>query len=265
MATSLLTYPEAAALVAQQAQLLAQLQPRTIEQVPLASPEGAGALDRVLAMPIHSDRDQPPFHRSTRDGFAVQASALLAGGWLPVAGTLRAGEPPSSRALWEGAALEIMTGAPVPAGADAVVMVEHVEQADGRIRLNSGRKLKAGDNIVPAGAEAHAGDLLVHAGIRLAPPHIAVAAAAGASMVEVYARPRVAILATGDELVELDTQPLPHQIRNSNSYTLAAQVGHAGGLPQRMPIARDDLGHLGALLAQALENSDLLLDRKSVV
>ncbi len=254
MASTLLTYPQAAVLIAQQAQALADARQSTRERVPLLD-----SLGRVLASPVLSDRDQPPFHRSTRDGFAVQAQSLMAGEWLPIEGTLRAGESPSSRALPEGAALEIMTGAPVPAGADAVVMLEHVEQAEGRIRLNADRKLRPGDNIVPAGAEARAGDLLVAAGTRLAPPHIAVAEAAGAAIVEVYARPRVAILATGDELVELETQPLPHQIRNSNSYTLAAQVIRAGGVPQRMQIARDNLGHLAALLAQARESSDLLL------
>jgi molybdopterin molybdotransferase len=253
MPTSLLTYPQAATLIAQQAELLARTH-RGTERLPLLN-----AHDRVLASPILSDRDQPPFRRSTRDGFAVSAAALTSGAWLPIAGTLRAGQPPSRDPLAQGSTLEIMTGAPVPAGADAVVMVEHVEQADGRIRMQPGRGLRAGENIVHGGAEARAQDRLIAAGSRLTPVHIAAAAAAGAATVEVYVRPRVAILATGDELVELDAEPLPHQIRNSNSYTLAAQVARAGGEPQRMPIARDELGHLNQLLAQALNSSDLLL------
>jgi molybdopterin molybdotransferase len=254
MASSLLTYPEAASLLAQQAELLARGHPRRTEKLPLLA-----ALGRVLAAPILADRDQPPFDRSTRDGFAMAASSLEQGAWLTVAGSLRAGQPSPVCPLQPGTALEIMTGAPVPPGADAVAMVEHVEQADARIRLLPGRRLRAGDNIVPAGAEARTGDLLVAAGARLSPPHIAVAAAAGAGTVAVYAPPRVAILATGDELVELGAEPLPHQIRNSNSYTLAAQVIRAGGTPHRMPIARDELGHLHTLLTQALDASDLLL------
>ena len=253
MDMSLLTYPQAAALITQQAQRLAEAQPHTRERVPLLD-----AFHRVLVGPILSDRNQPPFDRSTRDGFAVQARALMTGGWLPIEGTLRAGQP-AADPLREAAAFEIMTGAPVPFGADAVVMLEHVENAAGRIRLLADRKLKAGDNIVPRGAEAHAGDVLVNAGTRLAASHIAVAASAGAATVEVHARPRAAILATGDELIEVDGQPLSHQIRNSNSYTLAAQVARAGGVPHRLEIARDDLDHLQTLLEQARDSSDLLL------
>ncbi len=250
---SILPYPQAVLVIADTARQLAHAQPAAAEPLPLLD-----ALDRVLATAVRSDRDQPPFDRSTRDGFAVQAALLMAGEWLPVAGTLRAGEP-AAHPLAPGAALEIMTGAAVPPGADAVVMVEHVEHADGKIRIRAGRTLKPGDNIVPAGAEARAGDLLIAAGTRLAAPHIAVAAAAGAAIVDVYQRPRVAILATGDEMVELGAPPQLHQIRNSNSYTLAAQVAKAGGMPQRLAIARDDPRHLHTQLEQALQSSDLLL------
>jgi molybdopterin molybdotransferase len=161
--------------------------------------------------------------------------------------------------LEPGAALEIMTGAPLPAGADAVVMLEHVEAADGRIRLQPGRKLRPGSHIVPAGSEARHGDPLVPAGTRLAATHIAALAAVGAAQVQVFARPRVAILATGDELVEIDSTPLAHQIRNSNSYSLAAQVTLAGGEPMRLGIARDNLDDLRASLDRARRSCDLLL------
>lgn len=253
---SLLTYPQAAALILSQASRLSRT-PRS-ERVPLLD-----GLHRVLAIPAIADRDHPPFDRSTRDGYAVQSTALTSGGPLPVIGELRAGQPASLDPLPVGRAIAIMTGAPLPPGADAVVMLEHVVRSGDAIRLaperNPAQTLKPGDNIVPAGAEARQGDVLVPAGTSLAPPHIAVLAATGASHVEVFTRPRVAILATGDELVELDESPLPHQIRNSNSYTVAAQVVLAGGEPYRLATARDDLASLHARLDEAQQSADLLL------
>jgi molybdopterin molybdotransferase len=266
---TILTYPQAAALVleraVEQSHRLASAAARrsgrgtpNVDQVQLLD-----AIHRVLAAPIRADRDLPPFHRSTRDGYAVQAAALAAGDWLPIAGILRAGEPAPTQPLSPGTALEIMTGAPVPDGADAVVMLEHVEIAggisDGRIRLSEGRKIRPGSHIVPTGSEAHSGDPLVPTGTRLAATHIAALAAVGAAQVEVFARPRVAILATGDELVEIASTPKPHQIRNSNSYSLAAQVALAGGEPVRLRIARDNLDDLRRQLDQAQQDSDLLL------
>jgi molybdopterin molybdotransferase len=152
-----------------------------------------------------------------------------------------------------------MTGAPLPEGADAVVMLEHVEIAEGRIRLQPNRKLRPGSHIVPTGSEASRGDPLISAGTRLTAAHIAALAAVGAAHVEVFAKPRVAILATGDELVEIATIPEPHQIRNSNSASLAAQVTLAGGQPERLGIARDNLDDLRALLDIAQKSCDLLL------
>ncbi|MFL6429348.1 MAG: gephyrin-like molybdotransferase Glp [Acidobacteriaceae bacterium] len=251
---TILTYADAAALVLAEGQRLASAAIRRTAQVPLLE-----ALHRVLAVPIGADRDLPPFHRSTRDGYAVQAAALSRGDWLPVTGILRAGETPSSTPLSPGTALEIMTGAPVPEGADSVVMLEHVQIAEGKIRLQPDRKLRPGSHIVPAGSEAHRGDPLIAAGTRLAATHIAALASVGAAEVEVFAMPRVAILATGDELVELHSTPQPHQIRNSNSYSLTAQVTRAGGEPIRLGIARDNLDDLRALLNTAQQSCDLLL------
>jgi molybdopterin molybdotransferase len=151
-----------------------------------------------------------------------------------------------------------MTGAPVPAGGDCVVMVEHVSVVDGFVHLSAGRSIKHGENIVAAGAEARAGEEILPAGTRMAPAQLAAAAACGAAQVSVFRRPRVAIVATGDELVELDQRPLPHQIRNSNSYSLAAQVAAFGAEPVRLPIARDDRGHLEGVIRAALD-ADLLL------
>ncbi len=230
------SFAEAVSIVSEHA---AQALPsHTSQSVPLLSSVG-----RVLASPILADRNQPPFNRSTRDGFAARASDWEGGAWLRIAGGIRAGQLPSELSLPPGEALEIMTGAPVPDGADCVAMVEHVEVADGQVRMR-GRSLRSGDNIVPEASEAASGDLLVPPGTVLGAAEIAIAAACGYTQVSVFPRPRVAILATGDELVQLADTPLRHQIRNSNSYALAAQVAQAGGDPLRFPIVRDNLAEL---------------------
>lgn len=151
-----------------------------------------------------------------------------------------------------------MTGAPVPFGGDCVVMLEHVQEDGGSLWLTPGRSIRAGENIVPKGAEAEAGEVILPAGRRMAPAQLAAAAACGAARVSVFRRPRVAIVATGDELVELDQQPLPQQIRNSNSYSMAAQVASYGAEPVRLPIARDERSHLESVVRAALD-ADLLL------
>jgi molybdopterin molybdotransferase len=151
-----------------------------------------------------------------------------------------------------------MTGAAVPLGADAVVMLEHVEHAGGRIRLNPGRTLESGENIVPLAAEARAGDQLIPSGAPLGPAHIAAAATCGYATLQVFAHPRVAILTTGDELVPLDATPGPGQIRNSNASMLAALVIQARGEPRILPTAADNADALESALQSALD-SDLLL------
>lgn len=223
----------------------ARVSPTAREGVPLPQADG-----RVLAEAIAADRDQPPFDRSTRDGYAVRAAELASGASLRVIGSLRAGERWSGPALGSGEALEIMTGAPVPAGADCVAMLEHVSRTADSLHAQDGRVWTAGDNIVPRGAEARRGDTVVPAGRLLGPAEIAAAASSGAAEVSVHARPRVALIATGDELVELADQPEAWQIRNSNSYALATLVKAAGGSPERLTIARDDLADLHERIAQ---------------
>ncbi|HVT98134.1 MAG TPA: gephyrin-like molybdotransferase Glp [Acidobacteriaceae bacterium] len=232
-----LSYDHAASVVHRQAVRAREEASRkpNVEKVPLG--EAAG---RVLAEPVVADRDQPPFPRATRDGYACRLADLDAGG-LRVVGLLRAGEAWTLGAIRPGEAVEIMTGAAVPPGADCVVMVEHVVSGEEHISLAEGREMTAGENIVPAGAEARAGDVVVPAGGRIGIAEVAAAAACGAAQLAVFGRPRVAILATGDELVELDRKPAPHQIRNSNSYSLAAQVRAAGGEPIVLPPVHDDL------------------------
>ena len=214
---------------------------------------GAG---RVLAAAVVADRDQPPFDRATRDGYAVRAGDVGQG--LRVVGSVRAGESWPGGALAEGEAIEIMTGAPVPAGADAVVMVEHTALVEGTLRVEAGRSLTVGENVVPRGAETLAGKVVLPAGRVLGAAEISVAASCGLAKVSVFARPTVAIVATGDELVELDEPMEAWQIRNSNCYALAALVEAAGGDGKRLAIARDTLGELRAQVAEGRE-ADLLL------
>lgn len=213
-------------------------------------------LNRILAEPVIADRDQPPFDRSTRDGFALRSKD--SGGPLKVIGLVRAGERWSGPPLGSHCAIEIMTGAPLPAGADAVAMIEHVEQRGGLLRLAEGRSLRAGENIVSRGSEAQTGDEVLSRGTAIAAAEIALAAACGLSGLFVYRRPRVSIVATGDELVELDETPGEQQIRNSNSYGLAALVAETGGEAVRLPIARDRRDDLERIILEA-RSSDLLL------
>ncbi len=247
-----LPYAEAAARVhAEAARLLHQ--PRGTETAALLD-----AVGRVLAEPLVADRDQPPFARATRDGFAARV-ADWANGPLPVSGLLRAGESWAGGALAEGVCLEIMTGAPMPDGADSVAMVEHTERTGEGVRLGRGREPAAGENVVPRGAEARAGTVLLPAGARLNTHGIAAAAACGYAAIKVFSRPRVAILSTGDELVDVAETPLLHQIRNSNSYTLAAQVRALGGEPVLLPPVADTEAALSAAIAQAMTGADLVL------
>ena len=211
---------------------------------------------RVLGAAVVADRDQPAFDRSTRDGFAVRAGDV--GSELRVVGALRAGESWRGAALREGEAIEIMTGAPLPAGADSVVMIEHVQFEESLLRVEAGRSLRVGENVVPRGAEARDGSVVLPAGRVLGAAEIAVAASCGLGSVKVFARPRVAIVATGDELVELDEAMEEWQIRNSNSYALAALVEAEGGVGERLAIARDTLEDLRERVAKG-RSSDLLL------
>ena len=216
----------------------------------VALPDAAG---RVLAEDIAADRDVPALSRSVRDGFAVRAADVP--GRLRVAGEVRAGER-FAGAVGPGEAVEIMTGAPVPAGADAIVMVEHTRREDGFVVTD--RPADAGQFINPRGIEAVAGEIVLRAGAPLDYTRVALLAAFGRDCVSVYRRPRVAILPTGDEIVEVNETPADFQIRNSNAWSLAAQVSRAGGVPQVLPVARDTEAHTRELVARGLE-SDLLL------
>ena len=251
MSERVLEFEEALAEVLRHAAVIAK--PAT-EAVALTS-----ALGRVLAEPIRAERDQPPFARSTRDGYAVRSADISNDQPLRIIGSVRAGE------IWRGArvgdceAIEIMTGAPVPEGADAVLMVEHAEVGtDALLRVLGGRTLQPGENVVPRGAEAHEGTEVIPTGRRVGVAEIALAASCGYARLNVFEMAKVAIIATGDELVQLDTKPEPWQIYNSNSYALEAMVANGGGFGRRLEIARDTLEDLRERIAQA-STWDLLL------
>ena len=149
-----------------------------------------------------------------------------------------------------------MTGAPIPSGADAVVMIEHTRRENGRVLID--RSADAQQFINPRGCEAAAHEVVLRAGKRLDYADIALLAAIGRPRVKVYRRPTVAIIATGDEIVEIDEIPEEFQIRNSNAYSLAAQVARAGGMPELLPVARDTVEHTREMIGRGLE-ADLLL------
>ena len=211
------------------------------------------AAGRVLAAPIAADRDYPALARSVRDGYAVRAIDLP--GELEVIGEVRAGESFSGE-VGARQAVEIMTGAPVPRGADAVIMLEHVLREGARVIAGQGAA--PGQFINPRASEARADDILLDPGKRLDYTDIAMLAAAGTQTVPVFAAPRVAIIATGDEIVPVSETPRDFQIRNSNVYSLAAQVARAGGVPEILPVARDEMGPTQELIERGL-SADLLL------
>jgi molybdopterin molybdotransferase len=238
----------------------------TVEQeAGLVRPVGTESIDllsaagRVLAEAITADRDLPPFPRSTRDGYAVRSADVAhVPAMLDVIAEIKAGEKtanlPANIGMGQTAA--IMTGAPVPDGADAVVMVEYSSARGQRVEIS--RSIQPGENVVSRGAEARLHTVLVEQGRCLNDAAIALAASACKSELRVYKRPRVAVLTTGDEIVEVGTVPGPTEIRNSNSYSLAVQIQEAGGDPVRLPIAPDEPKQLRNLIKQGLD-ADLLL------
>jgi molybdopterin molybdotransferase len=194
-----------------------------------------------------------------RDGYAVRAVDLAQPPViLDVIAEIKAGAAPRDvpTQIGPGQAAAIMTGAPTPPGADAVVMVEYTSLSGNQVTVT--RPVASGDNVVPVGSEARQGQVLLPPGVRIDYSAIAVAASVGQDSLWVFRRPEVAILSTGDEIVDVNKQPGPNQIRNSNSYSLAAQIQAAGGTPKILDIAHDDADSLRTLIQEGLR-SDLLL------
>jgi len=214
------------------------------------------ALGLVLAQEVKTDREYPPFDRSTRDGYAVQAVEVAPGKEMQCAGEIKAGDV-ITKTLSAGTCVQIMTGAAVPPGADAVVMIEHTQRVHDVVRFE--RAARGGQNIVRRGSEASAGQTILSPGMRLGFAELALAAQVGAAQLQCAKRPRVAVLSTGDEVVPVDQQPGEFQIRNSNSVSLSAQVRIAGGEPVPLENAADRVEDLGEKMERGLKEDALVL------
>ncbi|HEV3220373.1 MAG TPA: gephyrin-like molybdotransferase Glp [Candidatus Acidoferrales bacterium] len=250
----MLSFTEARQRVIEVVKGLAQMPAR--ETVDLAAAQG-----RVLAEQIVADRDSPPFDRATRDGYAARAADLrAAGAKLALTGEIRAGQEYAG-AVGAGQCVQIMTGAAVPPGADAVVMIEYTraEKDGAQTQIIFERAANAGQNIVPHGSEARKGATLLEPGARLSCAELSLAAHTGHPKLAVWARPRIGILSTGDEIVGPAETPGPLQIRNGNSVSLAAQVTSAGGEPVLLGNARDEVDDLLSHISDGLRCDALVI------
>ncbi len=229
---------------------------RSIAKLGVENVQLAEASARVLATDILADRDYPPFDRSTRDGYGVRAGDVFDGAVLQCAGEIKAGDVPSV-AIAKGQCLHIMTGAGLPAGVDAVVMVEQASRDGDSVRFS--RNAAAGQNIVRRGSEARAGQIVLRAGTRMGYAELAQAAQVGAAELPCFRSVRVAILSTGDEIVPFSVAPGEFQIRNSNAVSLAAQVRAAGAVPVELSSAGDMAGELRTKISEGLHEDVLVL------
>ncbi|MGH3164440.1 MAG: molybdopterin molybdotransferase MoeA, partial [Trebonia sp.] len=234
----------------------AAVRPLAPSVLDLADAEGC-----VLAEDVTAAVSLPSFDNSSMDGYAVLAadtspSSERSPVTLPVTAEIAAGDVGTYRLL-PGTAARIMTGAQVPAGADAVVPVEWTDGGDARVVIS--RAVTAGNAIRYAGGDAHAGDVLLSAGVRMKPMQIAVAASAGRNAVSVRPRPRVVVLSTGDELSEPGTPLVPGRIWESNSYMIAAAAREAGALAYRRAVVPDNVSGLLPAISEQLIRADLVI------
>jgi len=239
------------------ARVLAAFQPLPPERVPVLE-----TLGRVLAEAVYADMDIPPLTNTAMDGYAVQAADTAGASpehpvRLRIVHDLAAGYT-TDVAVTSGTAIRIMTGAPIPPGADAVVRFEATER-DGE-RVNIFKEVPVGKNVRQAGEDVRKGTLILPQGTEIRPQEVGMLAALGHKEALVHRRPQVAILATGDEVIEVDAPWQPGKIRNANSYSNAAQVVRYGGVPLLLGIARDDVGELTDRIRAGLEQgADLFL------
>jgi molybdenum cofactor synthesis domain-containing protein len=228
--------------------------PLATELVPIEQ-----ALGRVLAEDVVADTDLPPFDRAQMDGYAVRAQDVKeAPVRLKIAGETAAGRGWHHQ-LEEGQAVRIMTGAPVPAGADSVQQVELTHELKDGTVVELLESVETGKSIVPRGSEITAGEVVLRAGTTINAAMTAVLAAFGYAQVKVFRKPRVAILATGSELVPVDQKPGQDQIRDSNNYSISAYAELAGAVVERMPVTGDETSLLKTQLAEAAKRCDLIV------
>jgi molybdopterin molybdotransferase len=214
------------------------------------------AFGYILAQEVRSDREYPPFDRSTRDGYAVRATEAKQGASLRCVAEIKAGDT-VSEPVAPGTCVQIMTGAAIPPGADAVVMIEFTSRENEKVTFD--RATQAGQNFVSRGSEARSGDLALSSGLRLGFAELAVAAQVGATTLRCHKKPRVAILSTGDEVVPITETPGPFHIRNSNTISLSAQIRLAGGEPVPLVNALDRADDLSVKIQQGLREDILVL------
>jgi molybdopterin molybdotransferase len=244
----MISVAEAIQIVRQQTHLL------PAESVPLQD-----ALGRVLAVDVVADSDLPPFDRSQMDGYAVRAADVQsAPARLRIVGESAAGKGWHNQ-LEEGQAVRIMTGAPVPVGADSVQQVELTHELKDGTVVELLESVETGKSIVKQGSEIRAGETVLTAGTIVNAAMMAVLAAFGYATVQVFRKPRVAMMATGSELVAADQKPGQDQIRDSNNYSIAAYAELAGATVQRLPLASDETAVLKSRLAEAAETCDVIV------
>lgn len=245
----MLTYEEA------RGKILDRVSPVGMERVPLDVAAG-----RSLAEDVRAPGDLPPWDNSAMDGYAVRSADCRGEAVLSIAGRQTAGGP-GAAAVPPGGAVRIMTGSPIPEGCDAVVPFEEAEERGGSIRVPA--PVRPRQHVRFRGEDVRAGERVLPEGTELRPPQISLLATFGRAMVPVYRKPRVAILSTGDELVELGEPPDHGKIVNSNSHALAAAVVEAGGDPILLGIARDDRESLRGNLSAGL-SADVLVTSAGV-
>ena len=236
-------------------QILTAVQPLSVEKVSLLDAAG-----RAVAEDIIANQPLPLFDNSAMDGYAVRAEDCAVGTRLPISGYLPAGGTPNCR-IEPGTAVKIMTGAPIPPGADVVVPFEETEETPDQVTLQTA--VKKGQHIRWQGEDIKPGDRIIETGTLLRPAEISLLASFGMSMIKVHRRVRVAILSTGDELQELDELRFEGGIINSNSWALAAAVREIGAEPLMQGIARDNLESLRAKLSDGLQ-ADVLITSAGV-
>jgi len=235
-----------------------------LESVIPLPPEAVSLLDvvgMVIAEDIRAPWDMPLWNNSAMDGFAVRAEDCVAGQTLTVDGYIPAGGSASGITVKPGGAVKIMTGAPAPAGCDAIVPIEETVEKNGKLILTG--QVRPGDHLRIRGEDVSKGELVIAAGTALRPAEINMLASFGYRTAPVFRRPKVAILSTGDELVEPGEDIGTGQIFNSNDYSIAAAVKQLGGEPVLLGIARDDRQSLTEKIAAGLEE-DLLITTAGV-